>query len=121
MGPRPGWRSSPKFDVCLGYIHANYARSTSISKLATRARISPSYMFRTFKRGTGFTPVQYRNLLRIEEARRLLRNRALSVEEVARQVGFDDPRYFSRVFKKESGLSPREFRKQLGGRIEGER
>jgi len=96
-------------DFCLGFVRDNYARNYSMSELATLAQISVSYMFRTFKRKTGLTPLRYRNRVRIDEAKRLLRDRALSLEQVARRVGFDDRKYFGRVFKKETGLSPREF------------
>ena len=117
--PSPGRGRGSVSDLCLGFVHDNYARSYSISELATLAQVSASYLFRVFKRRTGLTPVRYRNRIRIDEAKRLLRRGALGLEEVARRTGFDDTRYFGRVFKKETGLSPREFcdRSSSGSRV----
>jgi AraC-like DNA-binding protein len=116
---RGGTGSPPEVELCLAFIRDNYAHRYASAELARHARVSLSYVFRIFKRSTGFTPVHYRNFLRIEEAKRLLRSGAPSLEELARQVGFDDVRYFSRVFRKETGLSPGEFRKRSSGTNRG--
>lgn len=71
--------------------------------------VTADYLRRAFKKGTGKTPVQYLTGLRIDFAKRLFEKTCsdeLSVKFVASQVGFDDPYYFSRVFKAETGLSP---------------
>jgi AraC-like DNA-binding protein/mannose-6-phosphate isomerase-like protein (cupin superfamily) len=101
---------------CLSYIHENYRDNFGIETLAQTISVSSSYLFRIFKRKMRVTPMHYRNLVRIDKARLLLLDRRFTVEEIAEHVGFDGARYFSRVFKKESGLSPSEFRKkQLAG------
>jgi len=71
--------------------------------------VTKDYLRRTFKKETGKTPIQYLTVLRIEFAKRLFEKTygdELSVKFVAAQVGFDDPYYFSRVFKSVTGLSP---------------
>ncbi|MDG0812767.1 helix-turn-helix domain-containing protein [Cohnella rhizosphaerae] len=71
--------------------------------------VTTDYLRRTFKKETGKTPIQYLTALRIESAKRLFEkvySDELSVKFVASQVGFEDPYYFSRVFKAVTGLSP---------------
>jgi len=71
--------------------------------------VTKDYLRRTFKKETGKTPIQYLTVLRIESAKRLFEKMygdELSVKFVAAQVGFEDPYYFSRVFKAVTGLSP---------------
>ncbi len=101
---------------CLSYIHEHYRSDFGIETLAQTISVSSSYLFRIFKRKMRVTPMHYRNLVRIDKTKLLLLDRRLTVEEIAEHVGFDGARYFSRIFKKETGLSPREFRKkQLAG------
>jgi AraC-like DNA-binding protein/mannose-6-phosphate isomerase-like protein (cupin superfamily) len=101
---------------CLSYIHEHFTGNFGIETLAQTISVSPSYLFRIFKRRMRVTPMHYRNLVRIDKARLLLLDRRFTVEEIAEHVGFEDGRYFSRTFKKETGLSPSEFRKkQLAG------
>ncbi len=95
---------------CLNYIHENYAHDFPIEALAKQVYVSPSYLFRIFRKKTGVTPMRYRNLVRVDKAKLLLLDRALKMEEVAERVGFEDAKYFARVFKKETGASPSEFR-----------
>ena len=102
---------------CLNYIHEHYTSSFSFETLAQTISVSPSYLFRIFKRRMRVTPMHYRNLLRIDKAKLLLLNRRLTMKEIAWHVGFEDDKYFSRVFKKETGSSPHQFRTMhLAGR-----
>src|SRR5271169_6239992 len=105
-----------RVERCLSYIHEHFTGNFDIETLAQTISVSSSYLFRIFKRKMRVTPMHYRNLVRIDKARLLLLDRRFTVEEIADHVGFDGARYFSRVFKKETGLSPSEFRKkQLAG------
>ena len=62
---------------------------------------------------TGVTPMQYIISLRIQQAQRLLGTSEYNVTEVSSLVGYDNPLYFSRLFKKQTGMSPSEYRKNL--------
>ena len=97
---------------CLNYIHENYASDFPAEALAKMVFVSPSYLFRIFRKKMGVTPMHYRNLVRVEKAKLLLLDRTLKMEEVAERVGFEDSKYFARVFKKETGASPNEFRRR---------
>jgi len=99
---------------CLNYIHENYARDFPVELLAKQVYVSPSYLFRIFRKKTGMTPVRYRNLVRLDKAKLLLLDRALKMEEIAERVGFEDAKYFARVFKRETGTSPSDFRSRNG-------
>jgi two-component system response regulator YesN len=73
--------------------------------------VSPSYLFRLFKKKMGVSPMRYRNIVRVDKAKLLLADQALSVDAVADRVGFEDPKYFARVFRDLAGMSPSAFRK----------
>jgi AraC-like DNA-binding protein len=95
----------------LGYIHEHYARDFDIDELADRVAVSPSYLFRLFKKKMQVTPMHYRNMVRVDKAKLLLADLQLTVDDVAERVGFDDPKYFSRVFRDLTGATPSAYRR----------
>jgi len=107
----PSREASWLVERCLGYIHENYARDFDIEALAATVSVSPSYLFRLFKKKMRLTPMHYRNVVRIDKAKLLLADRSLTVDAVAERVGFDDPKYFARVFKDLAGSSPSAYRR----------
>lgn len=80
--------------------------------LAEHFHIDEHYLCRLFKSQMGKPPMQYLNEYRVEKACALLENTAYSVTDAALAVGFDDASYFARVFKKQTGVSPRNYRKK---------
>ena len=108
----PNTESQTQVERCLNYIHENYARNFSAEALAKKVFVSPSYLFRIFRRKMGVTPMRYRNLVRVNKAKLLLLEPTLKMEEIADRLGFEDAKYFARVFKKETGSAPSEFRKR---------
>jgi AraC-like DNA-binding protein/mannose-6-phosphate isomerase-like protein (cupin superfamily) len=106
----PSHENDSQVERCLSYIHEHYTANFDSETLAQTISVSPSYLFRIFKRKMQVTPMHYRNLVRIDKAKLLLLDRRLTMEEIAWHVGFEDSKYFSRIFKKEEGLSPSEFR-----------
>ena len=93
----------------MAYIHTHYADSVSFQELANEANISASYLTRCFHKTLGITPVVYLNRYRVNQAKRLLAKRQQSISEVAWAVGFTDTSYFSRVFRREVGMSPSDY------------
>ena len=75
--------------------------------------MSPTYFSYVFKQITGRTFTEYLNYLRIMKAKELLTNSNKTVSGISYEVGFNDPAYFDRVFKKEVGMSPGKYRKFL--------
>jgi AraC-like DNA-binding protein/mannose-6-phosphate isomerase-like protein (cupin superfamily) len=112
----PVTESHNHVERCLDFIHERYASDFPIEALAKVVFVSPSYLFRIFRKKMGVTPMHYRNLVRVDKAKLLLLDRSLKMEEIAARVGFEDAKYFARVFRKETGSSPSEFRRRNGGR-----
>ncbi|MCU0509506.1 MAG: substrate-binding domain-containing protein [Anaerolineae bacterium] len=94
----------------LGYMQRNYPHTLSRGEISAAVGVSEDYLSRIFSRETGLSPWEYLNRIRVLQAKRLLADSRESVTWIAAQVGFDDPAYFSRVFQKLEGCSPREFR-----------
>lgn len=95
----------------LGFIHEHYSRDFHIDELASQLAVSPSYLFRLFKRKMQVTPMRYRNMVRIDKAKLLLADQRLTVDDVADRVGFGDPKYFARVFRELTGTTPSGYRR----------
>ena len=84
----------------------------SLARLAEQAGMSEFHFNRLFKRATGVPPSQYQIKLRMDAARRLLRETKRSVITIAIEVGYSNPSHFARLFRKETGLSPTDYRRQ---------
>jgi len=94
----------------MAYIHQHYAEPISRADLARRVALSEDYLTSCFRKELGVTPIAYLNRYRVNRARQLLTDTDQSVTEIALQVGFSDSGYFSRVFRREVGLSPEAYR-----------
>jgi transcriptional regulator GlxA family with amidase domain len=99
-----------KIERTISYMKENLDQPLQAAALASRANVSLSHYFALFKRLTGSTPIDYFIRLRMERAREMLETTALTVKEVAAALGYDDPFYFSRVFKAINGLAPTDYR-----------
>ena len=94
------------------YIDENYAEDISLSTLAREFSVDDSYLSRTFKQQTGCNLMLYLASARMAQAKKLLVQKELSITDVAQMVGYDDYAYFSRVFKRMEGKSPRTYREE---------
>lgn len=95
---------------CVNYIHNHYQESLERELLARKVSLSGSYFSVLFKKYVGCSPVQYITRVRLDKAMQLLRGSNKTVSVVALEVGFHDPLYFSRVFTREIGVTPRAYR-----------
>lgn len=101
------------FDEAVQYFHKNYHTEININEYAATHHMSVSWFIRGFKEYTDSTPTQYILSLRISNAQILLETTDYNITEIAEIVGYENPLYFSRLFKKQVGVSPSDFRKQL--------
>lgn len=93
------------------YVKKNYVNPRlSLNEIAKAIGISAAYFSTLFRQETGQNLVEYITLLRMEEAKRLLKHSEVRTTEIAYAVGYNDPNYFSKTFKKIVGISPREYR-----------
>ncbi|MDO3411855.1 AraC family transcriptional regulator [Saccharibacillus sp. CPCC 101409] len=100
-----------KVSEVVRHINGHFAEPLELGGLARRFYISRSHLSRTFKEVTGFGFAEYINITRIKEAQRLLRETPYSVTRVSELSGFDNFSHFGKMFKRLSGLAPREYRK----------
>ncbi|MBN1814567.1 MAG: helix-turn-helix domain-containing protein, partial [Anaerolineae bacterium] len=94
----------------VAYFQQNYDHALSRWEVAEAVGVSESYLSRVFSQELGLSPWEYLNRYRIFQAKRMLRHTSGSVKTVAHRVGFRDPAYFSRVFRKLTGFSPSAYR-----------
>lgn len=97
----------------INYMLENLNHPIRLEDLAKLVQLSSSHFSRLFVNNTGQSPMDYFKQLKIQRACSLLDISDLSIAEVASELGFDDPFYFSRIFKSVMGVSPRGFRKTL--------
>ncbi|WP_099362567.1 AraC family transcriptional regulator [Fredinandcohnia onubensis] len=94
----------------IKYIHDQFNKSMSLSWLSQKFYVSEHYLCHLFRNVTGCTIVQYVNVVRVNEAKRLLLETNLKIHDIAIKIGFSNHVHFCRVFKKEIGKSPTQFR-----------
>jgi AraC family transcriptional regulator len=97
----------------LEFIHANIDKPLRLEDIAAVAELSASHFLHQFRRNMNTSPYKYLLALRIEQSKRMLDNRRLSVLEVAQSVGFDNPQHFATVFRRIAGVSPSTYRRHL--------
>ena len=95
----------------MAYIHEHYSDPLNREQLAGYAGVSERHLNRCFLQETGLAPMAYLNRFRIQQARGLLKDRSRSITEVMGAVGFSDSSHFTRVFRREVGVSPSEFQR----------
>lgn len=104
---------SPPVQKALTYIDANLAGSLSLRTLAETLNVSSSYLSTLFKKEAGQTLTEYINRRRVKHAMHLLESTRLQVQTIAQHCGIVDVQYFSRIFKRISGMTPKEYRESL--------
>ncbi|MCH4889391.1 response regulator [Acidaminobacter sp. JC074] len=93
------------------YVMSHLQEKITLNDLSAYVHLNPSYLSRFFKQTKGVSLIEYINSLKINQAKYLLLNKDLSIEEIGREIGIEDPYYFNKVFKKAEGMSPSSYRK----------
>lgn len=94
----------------MSYISDNFSSNITLDDVAHHVHLNPAYFSTIFKQSCGSSFKEYLNMVRIEESKRLLANTDYSVVDIAVATGFMDQSYFSKVFKKYTGLTPKQYR-----------
>jgi AraC-like DNA-binding protein len=108
------YASKKNLDViyrAVQYIRQNYSSKITLEDVAKAVYLSPTYLCKIFKKEVGCNFNEYLNKLRIEKSKQLLAQHGSSIADIMTVVGFDDQSYFTKVFKRVAGVSPKHFRK----------
>lgn len=108
---------SPLVQRTIACIDADISADLSLRALAAQQKLSPAYLSAQFKKQTGQTLTEYVNEKRVHFASHLLKTTHLQIQSIALHCGIQDPNYFVRLFKKSTGLTPTEFRRQFAATI----
>lgn len=92
------------------YIRQHYSENITLNFLAEQFFLHPNYLSRLFKEKTGKNFVEYLTEVRMEKVKELLRTSDCKIIEICAMAGYDNPRYFSKVFKQYTGMTPKEYR-----------
>jgi AraC family transcriptional regulator len=112
--PRSGSPSLPGYKLrqITDWMREHSAEEFNLDRVAAQAGLSKFYFNRLFKSAVGVSPSHYHINLRMDEAKRLLRETKRSVVEIALDVGYSNPSHFAQLFRRETGLSPSNYRQQ---------
>ena len=98
----------------IRYINANYAKDVTLDDVAFHVGLSGSHLSRLFREATGKTFIAYLTDARVGVSKELLADLSVSLAEIGPRVGFEDQSYYTRVFKKRTGMAPGQYRRRRG-------
>lgn len=105
----PNWRTNE----IKKYIAENYYKKINVSGIAKEFNVTPQYLSNLFKNETGYTVVGYLLDERIKVAKRLLAEKDLKILQISEMVGYPNPSYFSKTFKRLVGRTPEQYRSDI--------
>ena len=100
-------------EKALGFIKENYYRPITLNEISAEVMLNPSYFSNLFKESMGMSYSKYLTEFRIDKAKELMKDPTVRIKEIAALVGYDDPRYFVKVFKTVTGLTPNIYKEKL--------
>jgi len=99
-----------RINRCLQYIHENTDKDIPLSQLADISCITEDHLIRIFKNETGYTPIKYINLKKMEKAQLLLLTTEMSITHIALELSIDNTSYFNRLFRQYTNTTPSQYR-----------
>lgn len=99
---------------CQTWIAQNYEVPAPVAAMVSRSGLPERSFKRRFVQATGMSPLEYVHTLRLEEAKQMLESGAYAIEAIANDVGYEDAGFFSRLFRRQVGLTPAQYRKRFG-------
>ncbi len=94
------------------YMKNNFTEKLTIDDISQAVYLSPCYLSKIFKQELGCTIMEFLTKIRIEEAKKLLKNPKYNIMQVANEIGFEDPSYFTKVFKRSEGVTPSQYKRK---------
>lgn len=110
---RPSQHADAIIAQCQAWIAEHYDKAHPVRHMIERSGLTERTFKRRFRAATGYTPVEYVQALRVEEAKQLLETQDLPTEEIAHAVGYEDPVFFRRLFKRRTGTTPARYRQRF--------
>ena len=107
-------RLHPAAAAMAEYLYEHFTEPLSLEILSSRLGYTPQYLSSLFHRETGMSPSAYLQKLRVERSCRMLAESRLGISKIAQEVGYCDLKHFNSVFRRYTGVSPREFRSRAG-------
>ncbi|MDF2503531.1 AraC family transcriptional regulator [Clostridium sp.] len=101
----------------LDFIETNFSRNITVPEMAKNIGLNKNYFSNFFKENIGISPQQYLIQFRMNKACELMKNSTLTISDISRSVGYNDPLGFSKIFKKAMGISPKAYRESHFERI----
>ncbi|MCX2725666.1 GlxA family transcriptional regulator [Roseibium salinum] len=112
---RPHQHTDAAIAAAQVWLGDNYTTGNPVARMAEIARLPERTFSRRFRKATGYGPVEYVQALRLEEAKQMLETTAEAVDAVALAVGYADPVFFRRIFKRSVGVTPARYRQRYAG------
>lgn len=109
---RPRQHKDAAISSIQDWLAHNYTTPNPVSAMVERSGLTERSFKRRFPAATGYTPVEYVQALRIEEAKQMLETEDSGIEEIAALVGYEDPTFFRRLFKRLAGVTPAQYRQR---------
>ena len=110
---RPSRHDDGVIAECQEWIAKHYSEGNPVSRMISHSGLAPRTFKRRFRAATGYAPVEYVQALRMEEAKQVLETTDESVDAIAVTVGYDDPTFFRRLFKRRTGVTPSRYRQRF--------
>lgn len=110
---RPARHDDGVIAECQEWIARHYNEPNPVSRMIAHSGLAPRTFKRRFRAATGYAPVEYVQALRMEEAKQVLETTDDPVEAIAVAVGYDDPTFFRRLFKRRTGVTPSRYRQRF--------
>jgi transcriptional regulator GlxA family with amidase domain len=100
---------------CQVWIASHYQLPSPVTQMVQRSGLPERSFKRRFQQATGMSPLEYVHNLRLEEAKQMLEQHNQSIEDIANDIGYEDAGFFSRLFRRQVGITPTAYRKRFGG------
>ncbi|WP_407351147.1 helix-turn-helix domain-containing protein [Luteimonas sp. R10] len=112
---RPRQHDDAVISACQAWIAGHYDAPNPVARMVQRSGLPERSFKRRFRSATGYTPVAYVQALRIEEAKQMLEAGEERIDAIAAAVGYEDPTFFRRLFRRSAGVTPAQYRQRYKG------